>query len=67
MEVYICPHCGGQGKIMGIMPIIGNVRYDAVACECGAEWRVYYEFTDPVKEVMYIPEQGEASAKEQGE
>lgn len=56
-NVYACPVCGEQGRVGGIMPLIDNVRYDAVQCDCGAQWRVYYKFENPKTEVTYIPPQ----------
>jgi len=54
-NVYVCPVCGRQGKVCGIMPLIENIRYDSVQCECGVQWRVYYKFENPKAEVMYAP------------
>lgn len=61
-NVYACPLCGEQGRVGGIMPLIDNVRYDAVQCDCGAQWRVYYKFENPKTEVTYIPPQEEKEA-----
>ena len=54
-NMYTCPHCGAQGIINAIMPVVEDVRYDAVSCDCGAKWRVYYKFKSPKVEVLYTP------------
>ena len=63
---YKCPVCGAQGKIMTIVPHMNDTRYDLVVCECGAEWRVYYEFKNPFVELMYAPkaEEKDVATKE---
>jgi ribosomal protein S27AE len=67
-ELYQCPNCGENGSIMAIMPLIKNIRYDAIGCpSCGAEWRVYYEFAFAEREVMFMPESAEPEAKEKTE
>ena len=53
---YVCPKCGANGAVAAIMPVTGNVRYDAVVCECGTQWRVYYEFVNPTTEVTFMPQ-----------
>ena len=63
INVYVCPHCGSNGLVQGITPLVGNVRYDTVVCKCGATWRVYYQFENPKVEIMYKPE----DIKAQGE
>lgn len=54
-DVYVCPRCGKKGMVNGIMPLLDNVRYDVVGCECGVQWRVYYKFENPKTEVVYVP------------
>lgn len=63
-NVYVCPRCGRQGRIQTIMPLLDDVRYDAVQCECGVLWRVYYKFTNPKTEIMFVPQDEETSIKE---
>ena len=55
-DCYVCPKCGGKGMVGAIVPLVGNVRYDAVGCECGTQWRVYYEFANATTEVTFMPE-----------
>lgn len=54
-EVYACPRCGQDGKIVAINPLFDDVRFDTVTCSCGAIWRVYYKFTNPKVETMSMP------------
>lgn len=54
-KAYVCPNCGKNGGVAGIIPILNGVRYDAVSCACGCQWRVYYKFENPNVEVTYIP------------
>ena len=70
-NVYLCPACKEkQGRILSIMPLFDDTRYDVVQCDCGAQWRVYYKFVSPRVELTYMPEPVEeekAVATEEGE
>ena len=38
-NVYLCPACKEkQGRILSIMPLFDDTRYDVVQCDCGAQW-----------------------------
>ena len=60
-EVYSCPTCKENGKIVNVVPLMSDTRFDVVQCEkCGCAWRVYYKVGEIRAEVVkqgVIPEE----------
>ena len=54
-DSLICPSCGNGGRIVGVQPLLDNVRFDTVECECGTSWRAYYNVSDVVTEIIRVP------------
>ena len=54
-DSLICPSCGNSGRIVGVQPLLENVRFDTIECECGTSWRAYYNVGDVVTEIVRVP------------
>ena len=52
-EVYACPTCKENGKIVNVVPLMSDTRFDIVQCDkCGCAWRVYYKVGEVRAEVV---------------
>ena len=54
-DSLICPSCGNGGRIVGVQPLLDNVRFDTIECDCGTSWRAYYSVGDVVTEITRVP------------
>lgn len=67
-EVYACPTCKENGKIVNVVPLMSDTRFDIVQCDkCGCAWRVYYKVGEVRAEVVrgghVATDEGGAAAK----
>lgn len=63
-EIYACPNCKKNGKIVNVVPLMSDTRFDIVQCEeCGCAWRVYYKMAECRAEVVKEPVKVDAPAE----